>query len=220
MFGSGKTCIGGLPGAGSVGKVAADCLCTALECTHLRSFFSSGFPAQVMVGDGVAQLLHAELQLPKSQDNLLVLTGDAQPKETQDMYSLAGEILEAAKSMGADEIVALAACVGDRSEKVVGVSSDKDGIKDLEKAGIPVFRNGAIGGINGLLAGMAPFYGLRGYCLLGTTSGDDLIDLRAISNLLDAIKKVLDLDLPLQVLPATEEHGKPSSFEEMDMNYR
>jgi proteasome assembly chaperone (PAC2) family protein len=83
-----------------------------------------------------------------------------------------------------------------------------------------VFRNGAIGGINGLLAGMAPFYGLRGYCLLGTTSGDDLIDLRAISNLLDAIKKVLDLDLPLQVLPATEEYGKPSSFEEMDMNYR
>jgi len=173
-----------------------------------------------MVGDGVAQLLHAELQLPKSQDNLLVLTGDAQPTGAQDMYSLAGEILEAAKSLGADEIVALAACVGDRSEKVVGVSSDMDGIKDLEKAGIPVFRNGAIGGINGLLAGMAPFYGLRGYCLLGTTSGDDLIDLRAISNLLDAIKKVLDLDLPLQVLPATEEHGKPSSFEEMDMNYR
>jgi len=220
MFGSGKTCIGGLPGVGSVGKVAADCLCTALECTHLRSFFSRGFPAQVMVGDGVAELLHAEIHLPKGKDNLLILTGDAQPAGIKDMYSLAGEILEAAKSMGADQIVALAAYVGDSPEKVVGVSSEEDGIKDLEKAGIPVLRSGAIGGINGLLAGMAPIYGLRGYCLLGTTSGDDLIDLRATSNLLDAIKKALDLDVPLQVLPMTEEPGKPSSFEEMDMNYR
>ncbi len=49
MFKSSVICIGGLLGIGSVGKVAADYLATALECSTAKQFFSKGFPAQVVI---------------------------------------------------------------------------------------------------------------------------------------------------------------------------
>ncbi len=57
MFSSRSVCIGALPGLGSVGKVAADYLATALESKPVKSFFSWGFPAQIMISDGLAYLL-------------------------------------------------------------------------------------------------------------------------------------------------------------------
>jgi len=109
MFGSRVVCIGGLPGIGSVGKVAADYLATALECSTIKPFFSCGFPAQVVISQGLAELLHAELKAPKEKKDLFILCGDAQPIDIAGMYSLAGEILESAKAEGVTDIITLAA---------------------------------------------------------------------------------------------------------------
>lgn len=218
MFSSGTICIGGLPGVGSVGKIAADYLATALECSIFKSFYSKGFPAQVMVTDGIAGLFCAELKVPKDRSNMYILSGDAQPLGIKEMYSLAGEILETARSLNVTDIITLAAYIGESNEKVVGAASDPSLVLELEEMGIPRLRNGAIGGVNGLLAGLSPLYSMRGYCLLGTTSGEELIDLRAAKNVVEATSRLLGLDIPLDGLEIEE--AELVSFQDTDMNYR
>lgn len=219
MFSSGTICIGGLPGIGSVGKIAADYLVTSLECSTLRAFYSKGFPAQVIVNNSLAELFRAELKAPKGRSGMYVLSGDAQPLEVKDMYALAGDILEAARSLKVTDMITLAAYVGDSKEKVVAAASDPALALELEENQIPVLRSGAIGGINGLLAGMSPLYGIRGYCILGTTSGEELVDLKAAKNLLEEISRLLSLDISLDCLDI-EETEEVSCNQEIDMNYR
>jgi proteasome assembly chaperone (PAC2) family protein len=219
MFESRIICIAGLPGIGSVGKVAADYLATALECSTIKPFFSSGFPPQVVVSEGVAQLLNAELKVPKEREDLFILSGDAQPLEVVEMYSLAGEILEAVRKEGVTDMITLAAYVGDTREKVLGAASDTDSAASLEKLGIPLLRSGAIGGLNGLLAGLAPLHEMRGFCLLGTSTGSDPVDIKAATNLLEAINSLLRLDLDVSLM-LVEDEPEAAAPEEADMYYR
>ncbi|MFB3765465.1 MAG: PAC2 family protein [Methanotrichaceae archaeon] len=218
MFSSGIICIGGLPGIGSVGKVAADFLATALECRTIKPFFSSGFPAQVMVAEGISNLLHAELKASQNRDDLLVLSGDAQPLEIREMHALAGKILEAASELKVTDMITLAAYVGDTREAVLGVASDIETAEKLERAGIALLRSGAIGGINGLLAGLAPLYGINGICLLGATSGEDPVDLKAAKYLLEAVQSLTGLTFSLEALDI--DLPEVPVCEESDMYYR
>ena len=220
MFESRTICIGGLPGIGSVGKVAADFLAKNLDCSIIKIFYSPGFPAQVIISEGLASLLQVELKTPKNRKNLFILSGDAQPLEVRDMYAMAGEILETAKSVGVTDFVTLAAYVGDSKDKVVVAASDLETVEDLEKRDFAILRNGAIGGLNGLLAGLAPIYGMRGYCFLGTTSGVEPVDLFAAKNLLDELKSLLGLEICPEDLELMAEESEEAYFEEVDMNYR
>jgi proteasome assembly chaperone (PAC2) family protein len=221
MFDSSVICIGGLPGIGSVGKVAADYLAAALECSTAKHFFSKGFPAQVVVTGNITSLLHAELKAVKIKDgnDLFVLSGDAQPLEIREMYSLAGDILEYARSQKVTDIITLAAYVGDSKEKVMGATSDPKTSVELQKSGIALLRSGSIGGLNGLLAGLAPLYGMRSFCLLATTSGEKPVDLRAARNLLEALLPLVGVDISLEglVVEVPEEVNK---CEDVDMYYR
>jgi len=220
MFESHKICIAGLPGIGSVGKVASEYLVTALECSTFKPFFSSGFPAQVMVSDGLSYLLHAELKVPKGRENMFVLSGDAQPLEVEEMYALAGEILETLRAEGVEDVITLAAFVGDTKEKVLGAATDSEGTALLTENKVPLLTSGAIGGLNGLLAGLAPLYKMRGYCLLGTSSGSDPVDLDAASNLLELINDLFKLDLDVALMEPEEEVPEEIVPDEVDMNYR
>lgn len=205
MFCSRTICVGGLPGVGSVGKIAADYLSNCLNCQPVKSFISKGFPPQIMINGNQVMLMQAELKA--ARDDLFILSGDAQPLEVREMYGLAGEILEYLKSRNVTDVITLAAYVGDSSEKVVAAATDQSLAKELENEGVSLLRNGAIGGINGLLVGLAPMYGLRGLCLLGTTSGEDLIDFRAAKDLLETVKSILGLEVDLNSLSIVEEKG-------------
>ena len=200
--------------------MAADYLAKNLDCTTIKLFLSPGFPAQVIVSEGMASLLQIELKVPKDKKNLLILSGDAQPVDIKDMYFLAGEILETVKSFNVTDFITLAAYVGESGEKVVAAASDLEPVEHLQKNGFVILRNGAIGGLNGLLAGLAPIYGMRGYCLLGTTSGNDPVDLPAAKNLLEALKTLLGLEISLEGLALSFEELKETSYQEIDMNYR
>lgn len=223
MFESSVICIGGLPGIGSVGKVAADYLATALECSTAKHFFSKGFPAQVVVNGNITELLHAEMKAvtikEKEKNDLFVLSGDAQPLDVREMYSLAGDILEYARSHGVTDIITLAAFVGESKEKVMGAASNPETAVLLQKSGTPLLRSGSIGGLNGLLAGLAPLYDLRGFCLLATTSGENPIDLLAARNLLEVLLPLVGVDISLEGLDVEEPEVIPKC-EEMDMYYR
>ena len=220
MFESRSICICGLPGIGSVGKVAADYLATALECSTIMPFFSNSFPPQVMISQGLAELMHAELMRPKEKNNMLILSGDAQPLDVVGMYELAGNILQALKEQGVTDVITLAAYVGDTSETVLGTATDLDSATALGLCKIPLLRSGAIGGLNGLLAGLAPMYDLRGFCLLGASSGADPVDIRAANNLLGAIKELFHLDIDITLMEPIIEEPQELAPQEVDMNYR
>lgn len=220
MFESRIICICGLPGIGSVGKVAADYLATALECSTIKPFFSPGFPAQVVVSCGLAKLLHAELRAPRDRRGMFILSGDAQPMDVLRMYHLAGEILESIKAEGVEDVITLAAYVGETKNQILGSASDVDLAAALEKNGIHLLRSGAIGGLNGLLAGLAPLYGMRGSCLLATTSGTAPLDIMAATNLLEAVVSLLDLDLEISLMGPEREMFEAMACEDVDMNYR
>jgi len=220
MFESRFICICGLPGSGSVVKVAADYLATALECSIIIPFFSRSFPPQVMVSQGLAELMHAQLMCPREKKNMLILSGDAQPLDVVGMYELAGNILQAVKEQGVTDVITLAAYVGETSETIQGTATDLDSAAALCECKIPLLRSGAIGGLNGLLAGLAPLYDLRGYCLLATSSGADPVDIRAATNLLGAIKELLHLDIDITLMGPIMEEPEVMGAEEVDMNYR
>lgn len=220
MFESRLICICGLPGIGSVGKVTADYLATALECSTIKPFFSRSFPPQVMVSQGLAELMHAELLRPREKENLLILSGDAQPLDVVGMYELAGNILQALRDQGVTDVITLAAYVGETDEKVMGAATDLDSAAALSECKIPLLRSGAIGGLNGLLAGLAPLYDLRGYCLLGASSGADPLDILAATNLLVAIKELLGLDIDVSLMEPVMEEPEEMDAEDVDMNYR
>ncbi|HNX39160.1 MAG TPA: PAC2 family protein [Methanothrix sp.] len=220
MFESRVICICGLPGIGSVGKVAADYLSVALECSTIKPFFSNSFPPQVMVSRGLAKLLHGELMRPKERENMYILSGDAQPLDVLGMYRLAGEMLEAIAGQGVTDVITLAAYVGETDEKIMGAATDIDSAAALGQCNIPKLCSGAIGGLNGLLAGLAPLYGLRGFCLLSTSSGNDPVDIPAACSLLEAINELFHLDIEISLLgPPAEEPSIPVASE-VDMNYR
>jgi proteasome assembly chaperone (PAC2) family protein len=220
MFESRSICICGLPGIGSVGKVAVDFLATALQCTTLKPFFSASFPPQVMVSEGLTDLMHVELMRPLDISNMLILSGDAQPLDVVGMYELAGDLLLALKDEGVTDVITLAAYVGETNEPVLGASTDPDLSRALVESNIPLLKSGAIGGLNGLLAGLAPRYDLTGVCLLATTSGSDPVDIRAATSLLAKVKELLGLDIDISLLEPAIEQPLEMADSEADMNYR
>ena len=193
-------CIGGMPGIGNVGKVAADYIAVALECATFQLMVSTGFPPEVPVDGGIATALQVELKAPEGRDDLLLLCGDAQPLKPPHMYNLAGEILKALKSYEVTDLVTLAAYVGSSEETVFGVASDPDRARALEEGGIALLRTGIVGGLNGILVGLCPSYGMRGVCLMGKTDGEKAVDLAAAEHLVSATSDLLGLNVPQEIL--------------------
>lgn len=189
-----------MPGIGSVGKVAADYIGTALECHTFQLMVSTGFPPEVPVEDGIARALQVELKAPEGRDDLLILSGDAQPLKPPHAYNLAGEILKALKSFEVTDLITLAAYVGSSVEMIYGVTTDPDLALDLEENGVSLLRNGIVGGLNGILVGLCPFYGMRGVCLMGKTDGKKPVDLLAAENLIEAASTLLNLEVSLEGL--------------------
>ncbi len=196
-------CLGGMPGIGSVGKVAADYIGTALECITFQLMVSTGFPPEVPVEDGIARALQVELKAPEGRDDLLILCGDAQPLKPPHMYNLAGEILKALRSFEVTDVITLAAYVGSSDERVYGVATDPDLARALEDCGVALLRNGIVGGLNGILVGLCPLYGMRGACLMGKTDGEKAVDLASAEHLIEAVSSLLGLNVPMEIMSWT-----------------
>ena len=68
--------------------------------------------------------MNAQLMRTKEKENLLILSGDAQPLDVVGMYELAGNILQAIKEQGVTDVITLAAYVGETNESVLGTATD------------------------------------------------------------------------------------------------
>ena len=193
--------ISGLPGSGYVGKLAVDTLIEELKGIPFANIFSSSFPPQVLIQpDGTADLMKNTLYYckNKSQD-LVLLSGDAQPVTPESEYEMADEITKICEKLGVKTIYTLAAYITgtfSKIQKVHGSSTSPEIVKEFSKYGIFSMTSGSITGMNGLIIGVGKRRGITGVCLLGETSGY-VVDAKASKAVLETLAKMLDLTLDL-----------------------
>lgn len=189
----------GLPGSGFVGKLAVDHLIEELKGIPFANIFSSSFPPQVLVqSDGTIDLMKNTLYYAKNKQNdVVLLTGDAQPVTPESEYVMAEEIIGICEKLGIKNIYTLAAYITGafaKEPKVYGTSTSLKLVKEFSKQGILTMNGGGITGMNGLIIGAGKTKGINGVCLLGETSGY-VVDAKASKAVLEVLSKMLGLKL-------------------------
>ncbi|MDY6964470.1 MAG: PAC2 family protein [Halobacteriota archaeon] len=201
------TMICGLPGIGSIGKIAADYLAIELKAELFGALHSTRFPSQVLVNNREAELMKNEFYYTKDPD-LIILCGNSQPLDSVGMYELGDKILKIAKKFSVTRIITLAAYASGyqfRKPRVFRAGTSSEVIEDLTRLGVIKMHGGAISGINGLLIGLCTFYDMQGICLLGETSGRDVSDLKAARALLKVLSKMLNIEVSLDGIEKADE---------------
>jgi len=194
----------GLPGSGYVGKLAVDYIIDKLGAKQFGYIYSSSFPPQVSIQpDGTIDLVKNSLFFcnTDSQD-LILLTGDAQPVSAQGEYELAEEIIALCKKMGVSDIYTLAAYITGKFSKtpmVYGTGTNPQIVNEFSKFGITTLNKGNITGMNGVIIGIAKRSSISGMCLLGETSGY-VIDAKASKAVLESLCKILDIKFDMSEL--------------------
>ena len=194
----------GLPGSGYVGKIAVDYLIDELKGIQFANIFSSSFPPQVSIqDDGTIDLMKNTLYYCKNTpDDVILLTGDAQPVTPESEYAMAEEIIGICEKLGVKNIYTLAAFITgtfSKNPKVYGTSTSLQMVKEFTKQGIFTMNGGSITGMNGLVIGAGKTRGITGVCLLGETSGY-VVDAKASKAILEILSKILGLKLDMTVI--------------------
>ena len=201
----------GLPGSGYVGKLAADHLVGEYGMKIAAEYTTGSFPPQAEVGeDGTVRAPKGELFYAPRGKGLLLFTADAQPNSSEGEYELADAVVKFAKRYGVKRVYALAAYITggfSQAPKVCGSGTSKGTLKDLEKAGATLMKEGGISGMNGVLIGMAGLRGLEGGCLLGETSGF-VVDAGASKSVLEVLSKLAGLEVDTSKLKQRAEETK------------
>ncbi|HJZ93330.1 MAG TPA: PAC2 family protein [Gemmataceae bacterium] len=106
---------------------------------------------------------------PAEKRDLVVFLGEAQPPLGK--YPFCRQLVSYARKLGVERVVTFAAMAtrmrpGHRS-RVFGAATDEDSLQELKRLELEVLEEGHIGGLNGVLLGVAAETGVRGACLLG-----------------------------------------------------
>jgi proteasome assembly chaperone (PAC2) family protein len=106
---------------------------------------------------------------PQGRRDIIVFLGDAQPAAGR--YAFCHKLIDFAKSLGVERVFTFAAMATGMHPKdpsrVFGAATDDAGVAELKRLELEILEDGHIGGLNGVLVGVAAEQGLRGACLLG-----------------------------------------------------
>jgi uncharacterized protein len=195
----------GFPGAGNVGKIAIDHLIQELNAKRLADIYSTSFPPQIVIKtDGEAELMrntifYTNAGTTSSGNDMLLLTGDSQPGSPESEYVLAEQILDIAAKFNTKKVFTLAASVTGvfvDKPRIFGTATDIDIVKTFDKQNILTMDNGSIGGMNGLVIGIAKLRGIKGTCLLGETSGY-VVDAKASKAILESLLSIVGITIDM-----------------------
>lgn len=166
----------GLPGFGSVGKIAARLLIEFRRAELFAELHSPLLPDYVIVDkEGIFHPPRYEFYASSTgKPNFIVLTGDAQPplEDAVAHYELCDKILDFVEQHECKLIVTLGGVPTQRprGEIYVASTSSRLAVEVMEKGAV-LYGEGRIVAATGLLLGLAKIRGLEGICLLGATSG-------------------------------------------------
>jgi proteasome assembly chaperone (PAC2) family protein len=106
---------------------------------------------------------------PKSKHDLIVFIGEAQPARGR--YAFCHRLIEFAKTLGVERVYTFAAMATQMHpagpSRVYCAATDTEILGELRQLDLEALEDGHIGGLNGVLLGVAAESGLRGACLLG-----------------------------------------------------
>ncbi len=198
--------IGGLPGIGNVGKIAADYIIEKLEMEKMYDIFSEYLPPQVFINDNnEVHLVRNSIYYKKmkGKHDILVLAGDFQGSTQEAQYELSYEVLNITKALKVSTIYTLGGySIGKivDNPRVLGAVTDSREVSDLEKSGV-VFPKGEPGGgivgSAGLLLGLGKeLFKVRGACLMGETSGY-FADPKSAMGILKVLKNYLGINVDM-----------------------
>jgi len=106
--------------------------------------------------------------LEKNRD-IVVFIGEAQPPLGKNAYCR--RLIEYAQELGVERIFTFAAMATQmhpgQDSRVFGAATDGESLRELQRLELEILEEGHIGGLNGVLLGVAAEMGLRGACLLG-----------------------------------------------------
>jgi proteasome assembly chaperone (PAC2) family protein len=106
---------------------------------------------------------------PRGQHDLVVFIGEAQPPMGRHVFC--HRLIEFAKALGVERVYTFAALATQmhpaNPARVFVAATDHEYLTELKQQGLPAIDDGHIGGLNGVLLGVAVENGLRGACLLG-----------------------------------------------------
>lgn len=165
------------PGMGQVALNAGIYLLSKLQMTHFAEFDALAlFDAEnVEVKEGLIQASRRPRNRlflwndPKGQNDLLVFLGESQPPLGK--YSFCREVIEYVKKIGVTRVDTFAAMATamrpDQPSRIFAAATDGERLRELQRLDLNILQDGQIGGLNGILLGVAAEAGLTGTCLLG-----------------------------------------------------
>ena len=106
---------------------------------------------------------------PNKQRDIVVFIGEAQPPTGK--YDFCRQLIEYAKSLGVERVFTFAAMATqmhpEHESRVFGAATDLESLAELKRLELQLLEDGHIGGLNGVLLGVAAESGIPGTCLLG-----------------------------------------------------
>jgi proteasome assembly chaperone (PAC2) family protein len=106
---------------------------------------------------------------PRGNHDIIVFIGEAQPPRGKDAFCR--RLIEYALELGVERVFTFAAMATqmhpEHHSRVFGAATDEQTLSELKRMELEILEDGHIGGLNGVLLGVAADHGLRGACLLG-----------------------------------------------------
>ena len=170
----------GLPGIASVGKIVVDFIIESKKAKCIAKFHSHSMPHTVFVNESnLIEMPRIELYLLKNKENdLLLLSGDAQPIDERAAHEFCETILNYCKELGCKNVVSIGGIALKRipkKPKLYATGTNKKVINDFCKnTSCDPNVYGIVGpiiGITGLIAAKAGEQNLQNICLLAETYG-------------------------------------------------
>lgn len=166
------------PGMGNVALKAATYLREKLRAEEFGTIDPAGFFQSNIVY--IRNNLIEPIKLPENkfyykknealENDIIFFVGDAQPLSGKE-YEFADMVLDVAEMFKVKTVYSFAAFAVDihykEKPKVWGVATSKELLDGLEKNNVLSMNDGHIGGMNGIILGVAKERGMEGICLLG-----------------------------------------------------
>ncbi len=164
------------PGMGNVAMIAAVYLLERLKAEPFAELSSVGHfdVDKVEVKDGVVEPTRMPRNIfyrwnnPKGRD-LIIFVGESQPSAST--YAFAHALLEHASKLGVERVITFASMASQlhpsEEPRVFGVATDQPALDELRRLEVKPLDDGQIGGLNGVMLGVAAERGVPGVCLLG-----------------------------------------------------
>ena len=106
---------------------------------------------------------------PRGKHDIVVFIGEAQPPKGR--YAFCHRLIEFARQLGVERVYTFAAMATpmhpEHASRVFVAATDEESLAELKRMDLEILEDGQIGGLNGVLLGVAAESQLRGACLLG-----------------------------------------------------